>query len=360
MSKITPRNGLGGLQVAKRADDEAKRQYGLQALSRDVYLGAEEKMSADQGSAQPESAATCKIPNPANNKHRDSTSPDPPPHMQFPALLDTKTSPCALRQVYLCGLAISAWTEPGAWTPRRHGSTPCPLLSSALPLSVAGCFIRHLSYLDLMPIPSPPPPPPPPAFESVAPRPTPRPPTVPPDGPAGAFQVQLFVFNASPFKDHWAYFVRSNARHTQGVVLHATGDVNNGFRLEFKRLHDLDTADEVPSEIIPLQWVDAQYFDESAMLNNGNPVIDTVPACAFEVSACKVKAPGKSLNSASTNVGASIALADAFGVPLSNAEPRKKVVQRNCQTWIVESADQLVADGIFSREVAAFLHASEQ
>lgn len=230
----------------------------------------------------------------------------------------TFTLPSSTGQVYLCGLAISAWTEPGAWTPRRHGSTPCPLLSSALPLSVAGCFIRHLSYLDLMPIPSPPPPPPPPAFESVAPRPTPRPPTVPPDGPAGAFQVQLFVFNASPFKDHWAYFVRSNARHTQGVVLHATGDVNNGFRLEFKRLHDLDTADEVPSEIIPLQWVDAQYFDESAMLNNGNPVIDTVPACAFEVSACKVKAPGKSLNSASTNVGASIALADAFGVPLSN------------------------------------------
>ncbi|PWI66192.1 hypothetical protein PCL_05410 [Purpureocillium lilacinum] len=194
-----------------------------------------------------------------------------------------------------------------------------------------------------MPIPSPPPPPPPPAFESVAPRPTPRPPTVPPDGPAGAFLVQLFVFNGSPFKDHWAYFVRSNARHTQGVVLHATGDVNNGFRLEFKRMHDLDTADEVPSEIIPLQWVDAQYFDETAMLNNGNPVIDAVPVCPFEASACKVKSPGKSLNSAA-----------------EIAEPRKRVVQRNCQTWIVESADQLAADGIFSREVAAFLHASEQ
>jgi len=189
--------------------------------------------------------------------------------------------------------------------PCRHSSTPCSLLSSAPHLlSVAGCFIQHSPYLDLMPIPSPPPPPPPPAFESVAPRPTPRPPTVPPDGPAGAFLVQLFVFNGSPFKDHWAYFVRSNARHTQGVVLHATGDVNNGFRLEFKRMHDLDTADEVPSEIIPLQWVDAQYFDETAMLNNGNPVIDAVPVCPFEASACKVKAPGKSLNSAAEIVGA--------------------------------------------------------
>ncbi|KAL3963196.1 hypothetical protein ACCO45_000200 [Purpureocillium lilacinum] len=285
-ARSPPGTGSEGFQVAKRADDEAKRQYGLQALSR----------------------------------------------LDRARSLDTP----------------QAWFDALPTAVLRTASKCRRLLHSAFVLS--GPNAHSFSS----------PPPPPPAFESVAPRPTPRPPTVPPDGPAGAFQVQLFVFNASPFKDHWAYFVRSNARHTQGVVLHATGDVNNGFRLEFKRLHDLDTADEVPSEIIPLQWVDAQYFDESAMLNNGNPVIDTVPACAFEVSACKVKAPGKSLNSASTNVGASIALADAFGVPLSNAEPRKKVVQRNCQTWIVESADQLVADGIFSREVAAFLHASEQ
>jgi hypothetical protein len=39
---------------------------------------------------------------------------------------------------------------------------------------------------------------------------------------------------------------------------------------------------------------------------------------------------------------------------------RKKIVQRNCQTWIVESADQLVADGIFTREVADYVHSKKQ
>lgn len=38
----------------------------------------------------------------------------------------------------------------------------------------------------------------------------------------------------------------------------------------------------------------------------------------------------------------------------------KKITQRNCQTWILESADQLVKDGIFDREVAAYLHAIRQ
>ncbi|KAJ6437179.1 hypothetical protein O9K51_10149 [Purpureocillium lavendulum] len=181
------------------------------------------------------------------------------------------------------------------------------------------------------------------AFENVAPRREPTALVVPADGPPGAFLVHLLTFNGWPFKDHWAYFVRSNTWHTQGVVLHATGNANDGFRLEFKRMHDLDTADEVPSKTIPLQWMESHHFDEKAMLNNGTPIMDDAPVCLFEISACKVKAPGKSLSSAT-----------------DNAAPRNRVVQRDCQTWIVESADQLVADGIFNSEVAAFLHESEQ
>lgn len=48
----------------------------------------------------------------------------------------------------------------------------------------------------------------------------------------------------------------------------------------------------------------------------------------------------------------------AFQVDTSNFG--KKISQRNCQTWIVESADQLVKDGIFDQEVAAYLHAVRQ
>lgn len=40
-----------------------------------------------------------------------------------------------------------------------------------------------------------------------------------------------------------------------------------------------------------------QDFDEQAMLNNGQCMVDSTPVCQLEASAHKIKAPGKSLNS---------------------------------------------------------------
>lgn len=140
-----------------------------------------------------------------------------------------------------------------------------------------------------------PPLPPPPSF-SAAPVLGPKPPSVAPNGPPGAFLVELLVYNGSPFKDHWAYFVRSNTRSSLGVKIHATGDVRNGFIFEVKRMRDLDDTEDQPTARIPLQWVDAEHFNENAMFNNGISTINTVPVCGFEVSAHKVQAPGKSLN----------------------------------------------------------------
>ncbi|KAH7319620.1 hypothetical protein B0I35DRAFT_477956 [Stachybotrys elegans] len=188
----------------------------------------------------------------------------------------------------------------------------------------------------------PPPPPPPPSFGSAASSKRPQPPLVPPQGPPGAFLVELVVYNGSPFKDHWAYFVRSRQNAQVGVLVHATGDVRNGFRLEYKRMLDFDVTASKPTSRIPLQWVEGQYFNERAMLNNGVYKSDNRPVCRFEESASKIAAPGKSLNSA------------------SDMSSGKKVVQRNCQTWVVESAYQLTTDGIFLPEVAAYLNAIKQ
>ncbi|KAJ5428734.1 hypothetical protein N7445_010188 [Penicillium cf. griseofulvum] len=131
-------------------------------------------------------------------------------------------------------------------------------------------------------------------------------------GPTGAFVVELLIWNGSPFKDHWAYFVRSHADPDIGLKIHATGNVRSGFEFEIKRSENLRTTDDVPSKRVLLQLVDEMYFDEKAMLNNGNP---------------------------------------------NHVE---KVIQRDCQTWIVESADQLRHDNIFSEEVVAYLHAIKQ
>ncbi|PKX93697.1 uncharacterized protein P174DRAFT_440956 [Aspergillus novofumigatus IBT 16806] len=175
--------------------------------------------------------------------------------------------------------------------------------------------------------PPPPPPPPPPLSAGVAPAPAPAPQPEPPavaeQGPPGAFLVELLIYNGYPFKDHWAYWVRSHTDKDLGVKIHATGDR------------------------IPLQWVNGQYFDEKAMFNNGEHKIDNVPVCQLEASAHKIKAPGKSLNTTS-------------GTASSAGNVGKKVTQRNCQTWIVESAEQLVKDNIFRRETADYLCAIEQ
>ena len=114
-------------------------------------------------------------------------------------------------------------------------------------------------------------------------------------GPAGAFLVELLIYNGRPFKDYWAYFVRSHANPEIGVLINAAGDVRNGFQFEVKRSHDFNATGNFPKRI-PLQWVDAKYFDEKAMLNDGKRKVDHEPVCGFEASAHKAEAPKKSLN----------------------------------------------------------------
>ncbi|KAH2768779.1 hypothetical protein KXW60_005272 [Aspergillus fumigatus] len=171
--------------------------------------------------------------------------------------------------------------------------------------------------------PPPPPPPPPPLSAGVVPAPAPAPQPEPPTVAA------LLEPSSSNFK------------------IHATGDVRNGFEFEIKRSSNFRTNELPPTKRIPLQWVDGQYFDEKAMSNNGEHKIDNVPVCQFEASAHKIKAPGKSLNTTSD-------------VSSSAGNVGKKVTQRNCQTWIVESAEQLVKDNIIRREIADYLCAIEQ
>ncbi|KAH7147650.1 hypothetical protein DER46DRAFT_580090 [Fusarium sp. MPI-SDFR-AT-0072] len=166
---------------------------------------------------------------------------------------------------------------------------------------------------------------------------TPQAPVVPESCTAGGLLLELIKHNGAPFNDHWAYFVRSSSSPSVGIVYEAIGDVRSGFQRQIRRNHDL-TSDP-PSSRIPLQWIDATFFNEELMLHSQG----SMPVCIFEESLRKVKVPEKTLNDTT-----------------ESEAPKKRIVQRNCQTWIVESADQLVADGILSSDVAAYLHATKQ
>ncbi|KAJ9298877.1 hypothetical protein DTO271G3_3119 [Paecilomyces variotii] len=200
------------------------------------------------------------------------------------------------------------------------------------------------------PSPAPPPPPPPQGVttkKTTAPSSIPKQPLIPPTCPPGTFLVELLIYNGAPFKDHWAYYVHSHDEPDIGVKIHATGDVRNGFKFEVKRSENLRTSEDVPTKRIQLQWVDAKYFDEETMFNNGVYKVDDRPTCGFEASVYKVKVPEKSLNAIDDN-------------DMRTRNVGKKIRQRDCQTWIIESAAQLVEDGVFSKEVVDYLQAVKQ
>ncbi|KAF5635391.1 hypothetical protein F25303_8538 [Fusarium sp. NRRL 25303] len=184
-----------------------------------------------------------------------------------------------------------------------------------------------------------PPPPPPLSFRTPATgnRSPPQAPVVSQSGPAGGLLLELIKHNGAPFNDHWAYFVRSSLNPSVGIVYEAIGDVRSGFQRQIRRNHDL--THDPPSSLIPLQWLEGNFVNEELMLHGQ----ESMPMCAFEESLHKVKVPEKTLNNTR-----------------ESEAPKKRIVQRNCQTWIVESADQLVTDGILSSDVAAYLHATKQ
>ncbi|KAJ5092136.1 hypothetical protein NUU61_007006 [Penicillium alfredii] len=138
---------------------------------------------------------------------------------------------------------------------------------------------------------APPPPPPPAIRNNPAPAVNINPPSVPSVAPPDALMVELLVYNGAPFKDHWAYWVCSRHDKQVGVLIHATGDVRNGFRFQAKRSYDFRYTTNPPIKRVPLQWVSAQFFDENAMLNWGDPKDDYMPVGPFEISAHRVNPP---------------------------------------------------------------------
>lgn len=134
--------------------------------------------------------------------------------------------------------------------------------------------------------------------------------------PDGVFLVHLITFNGFPFMDHWAYWIAKDSTTDIGVVIHATGDVRNGFQLEVKRSHDLSAPGNKPTTKTPLQWIDQKYVDEGAMLNNGIPIMDYSPVSEIESRLFQVEAPGKTLNSVEETVSLQLLTSCRFIQPL--------------------------------------------
>ncbi|KAH6646802.1 hypothetical protein BKA67DRAFT_684197 [Truncatella angustata] len=115
------------------------------------------------------------------------------------------------------------------------------------------------------------------------------------------------MWSGAPYKDHWAYWVRSHVNSAEGVLIHAAGDVMNGFRSEFKRHHDFRITGNPPDEEIPLQLVESRISTRKPC-QRWTIQAGLLTSLRIEASAYKMKAPEKSLNAAndSTKSGTEI------------------------------------------------------
>ncbi|WQF88259.1 hypothetical protein CDEST_13273 [Colletotrichum destructivum] len=103
------------------------------------------------------------------------------------------------------------------------------------------------------------------------------------------------------------------------------------------------------------QRVDARHFDMEAMLIYGKHKINVKPVCAFKASAHKAKAPGETLNTVGDQ------RTSAYTTNRACRPFRAtKSTQKDCQSWIVETAGYLVQNGISSSEIAVYLLAIQQ
>ncbi|KAK4121201.1 hypothetical protein N657DRAFT_577813 [Parathielavia appendiculata] len=212
------------------------------------------------------------------------------------------------------------------------------------------------------PLQPPPPPPPPPALTvpnlngkdnkvSTSPsNPVPSPPEVPQTGPPNSLLVSLLMYNGWPFADHWEYFVASPRDPNKGLVVQAAGDVRGGFRLEVKRGFSLRIDDASREYMHGVGCFPGVFEGEK----DGDVVVEGTPRCEFERTLFKVPAPGKTLRAVDAEHGDAVSLSGMVGM----GDGRRKITQRNCQTWVVESAEQLVREGIFEQRVVDYLRAT--
>ncbi|KAF5664353.1 hypothetical protein FHETE_7110 [Fusarium heterosporum] len=151
--------------------------------------------------------------------------------------------------------------------------------------------------------PPPPPPPPPSSYRTIPFSSRPVPPIVTGDVFTGGLLLELLVYNGAPFNDHWAYFIQSDFNSDVGVYIDAQGDVRNGFKLQIKRGHNITEETPRPSVRIPLQWVESQFLNKTAMFDTqNNTSVDTMLVCDFERSVFMVPAPTKTLNTVARSV----------------------------------------------------------
>jgi hypothetical protein len=139
--------------------------------------------------------------------------------------------------------------------------------------------------------------------------------------------IYLAVFANGPKPAHWSIWIPTGGQGLKGKMIHVVGNPATGFFLEFKRNYDLQLT-RTRYQIIQLGEVHDQVVADAAA--NATATRDTTARDRLESTATVVTPPIKSPN------------------PFDPAAP-------NCQNWIFDFIEKLIADGFVDASVRAVL-----
>jgi len=112
--------------------------------------------------------------------------------------------------------------------------------------------------------------------------------------------IHLIFYPSPLFPAHWGLWIPSVGNPQIGKMVHVVGDVATGFEHQFKRNYSLITTTR-RYDLVLLAKVDDKHVVD--VPGNGEGSSDKNPADDIERKALTVPAPGKSLISASSQVG---------------------------------------------------------
>lgn len=115
----------------------------------------------------------------------------------------------------------------------------------------------------------------------------------------------LVVYHCHPFKNHMAFFFPSKEKPDVGTLLHASGDVFQGFALEITFGHDIKDGSTKPS-VYKLGEVDAKFLPQGSesyeRFNEEETPLEDFPSDLNTMLqiALSVPVPSKGLSSSSS------------------------------------------------------------
>ncbi|OIW29406.1 hypothetical protein CONLIGDRAFT_324722 [Coniochaeta ligniaria NRRL 30616] len=158
-------------------------------------------------------------------------------------------------------------------------------------------------------------------------------------------KAYLLCYVPSPlFPAHWSLWIPYDGNLGLGIRIHVTGDALNGFQHDFDRWYDPKTDDRHP-RLIELGMIDASSL----------PPIEPVGVCshgtegnglrvckALELLSWEIPAPGPSLRSSGSTAAHS------------------RVQIQNCQSWLRQFVDLLIAKGVIAGEARHVIDTAPQ